>query len=192
MSLTDIANILEVYGLRVESLLSGPAVIMNARPVLSWKLRGGQGCRQTAYQIQAASSLERLLSTPDLWDSGRQDSAQSLYVPWGGAPLSARQQVFWRVRVWDQDGRASSYSEAACFSIGLMQNADWQASWIHFDGNNPSCSAPCPYFRREFQVRSGLSRATLYISARGLFSARLNGNKISNDEFVPGWTDYHQ
>ena len=192
MSLTDIANIPEVYGLRVESLLSDPAVIMNARPALSWKLRGGQGCRQTAYQIQAASSLECLLSTPDLWDSGRRNSAQSLYVPWGGVSLNSRQRVFWRVRVWDQDGHESSYSEAARFSIGLMQNADWQASWIHFDGNNPSCSAPCPYFRREFQIRSGLSRATLYISARGLFSARLNGNKISNDEFVPGWTDYHQ
>ncbi len=193
MSLTDIAKISEVYDLRVESLLRGPAVIMNSRPVLSWKLRGGGiGCRQTAYQIQAASSVERLLSTPDLWDSSRQSSGQSLYVSWGGAPLSSRQQVFWRVRVWDEDGRASGYSEPARFSMGLLQNADWQAFWIHFDRNNSSSPAPCPHFRREFQIRSGLSHARLYISARGLFSARLNGSKISGDEFVPGWTDYHQ
>ena len=193
MPLTDTAMMIEVYDLRVESLLAGPVVLMNPTPRLSWKLRSQhEGIRQSACQLQAASSAEQLDLAPDLWDSGKQASEQSLYFPWGAAPLQVRQRVFWRVRIWDEAGRVSAFSPVASFSLGLLRNQDWDASWIYFAGNNPSCPSPCPYFRREFQVSPGLLQARLYITARGLFAAKLNGQKVSQDEFVPGWTDYRQ
>ena len=34
--------------------------------------------------------------------------------------------------------------------------------------------------------------ARLYVTARGLFEARINGKRIGNDYFVPGWTDFSQ
>ncbi|NLB17526.1 MAG: family 78 glycoside hydrolase catalytic domain, partial [Syntrophomonadaceae bacterium] len=184
----------KIYALSVENLLSCPAVIMNKYPSLSWKISADrEGARQTAYQIQAASNETLLQSnSPDLWDSGKQLSEQSLYILWKDATLQARQEVFWRVRIWDENGQASDYSEIAYFRLGLLQNSHWQANWIYFDGNNSSHSAPCPFFRKEFSVSSDLQKAHLYISARGLFSASINGSKISADEFVPGWTDYHQ
>ena len=106
-------------------------------PRLSWELAPPasagdlRGQRQTAYQLQAASSAALLeQGRPDLWDSARVESADTLQVAYAGEPLSAGQRVFWHVRVWDQDRRASEWSAAATWTMGLLSPGDWRASWI--------------------------------------------------------------
>ncbi|MFC5405976.1 family 78 glycoside hydrolase catalytic domain [Cohnella soli] len=51
---------------------------------------------------------------------------------------------------------------------------------------------PCPRFRATFRVDKPVNRARLYISALGLYQGYLNGRKIGNDVFAPGWTDYRK
>ncbi|MDD3695634.1 MAG: family 78 glycoside hydrolase catalytic domain [Lentisphaeria bacterium] len=193
MRLSDPNSDILAVQLCLDSLLASPVVTMSTAPLFSWKMQpDSKALSQSAYQIEAGASPELLENGELLWDSGRQENSQSLYIPWGGTALQSRQEVFWRVRLWDELGRPGPYSEIASFRVGLLENADWQASWVYYEGNNSSHSAPCPYFRRDFSVRAGLRKAILYISARGLFAASLNGDKIGNDEFVPGWTDYAQ
>ena len=78
------------------------------RPNLSWELGPGaaageqRGLRQTAYQVRAATTTEQLeRGQPDLWDSGRVESAATIQVAYDGEALASGQQVFWQVRVWD-------------------------------------------------------------------------------------------
>ena len=45
------------------------------------------------------------------------------------------------------------------------------------------------YFRKVFSAKN-CKKATLKISALGWFKAFINGELVSNEEFLPGWTDY--
>ena len=47
-----------------------------------------------------------------------------------------------------------------------------------------------PYLRKEFRVPQPVVRATLYVTALGLFEARLNGQRVGDDVFAPGWQEY--
>ena len=176
--------------LRVDNL-SGYIWIGNAEPHFSWKMSSKPGDMQKAYRIQAASSAD-LLKTPDLWDSNWVESEQSVGIVWGGVALKSRQRVFWRVTLKNQAGVCSSPSNPAAFEISLLRNADWKARWIYSDAGNPSCSSPCPYFRREFKIGKSIERAVLHVTARGLFEARINGKRVGDDHFVPGWTDFRK
>ncbi|HEV2436484.1 MAG TPA: family 78 glycoside hydrolase catalytic domain [Verrucomicrobiae bacterium] len=122
---------------RVEALtcehLTDPVGIGNRQPRLSWKLRSDRaGEVQTAWELRAASSIGGLKAgTPDLWDSGKMVSDQSILVPWAGKSLNSRSQVFWQVRVWDQAGRPTAWSRVASFELGLLDPAtEWKGKWI--------------------------------------------------------------
>ncbi len=125
---------------RVEALtcehLTHPVGIGNRQPRLSWKLRSDRaGEVQTAWEVRAASSMAGLKAdSPDLWDSGKMVSDQSVLVPWAGKPLDSRSQVFWQVRVWDRDGRPTAWSKVALFELGLLDSAtEWKSKWITAD-----------------------------------------------------------
>ncbi|TSA32040.1 MAG: rhamnosidase [Verrucomicrobiaceae bacterium] len=51
---------------------------------------------------------------------------------------------------------------------------------------------PAAYLRKEFTVEKPVVRATLYTVALGWIDAHLNGSRVSDDYFNPGWTDYHK
>ena len=170
--------------------LPGKVWVGTDRPGLSWKMIHSEaGAMQQAYRIRAASTPEKL-NRPDVWDSGWIGSDRSVGIPWGGPALKSRQRVFWQVTLRDRNAKTSAPSAVAEFEAALLRNPDWKAQWIHFDGGNPSCSSPCPYFRREFRLDKPVKRAVLYVTARGLFEVRLNGQRIGEDQFVPGWTDF--
>lgn len=101
-------------------------------PRLSWILQSDErGQKQTAYQVLVASGPELLAKdNGDLWDSGRVESDQSTHVVYAGKPLASRMRCFWKVRVWDQGGRESPWSESARWTMGLLKPEDWQAKWI--------------------------------------------------------------
>jgi alpha-L-rhamnosidase len=49
---------------------------------------------------------------------------------------------------------------------------------------------PAAYLRTRFHADKPLARATLYVTALGLVDMHLNGRRVSEDYFTPGWTDY--
>src|SRR5208283_3293287 len=139
--------VLHPVDLRCE-YLKNPFGIDRTNPRLSWKLQSpplssrvvpvsGRGLKQTAYQIQVAATEQALADGQiDLWDSGRVNSDQSNLVTYRGKALESREMCWWKVRVWDQDGKASAWSEPALWSMGLLQPSDWDAKWIGLSGGD--------------------------------------------------------
>ena len=168
-------------------------------PRLSWILESSdRGQKQTAYRVLVASNEEKLKAEQgDLWDSKKISSDQSVHVVYAGQPLRSRMRCHWKTRVWDKDGKVSAWSQPALWSMGLLKRADWKAKWICFDtsafNEDPELHLPpSPYLRKEFKVNRKIRRATVYVSALGLFELFINGHRVGRDHFTPGWTNYRK
>jgi alpha-L-rhamnosidase len=112
-----------------------PEGIGETAPRLSWIVESGERAqRQTAYQVLVASRAATLKQNHgDLWDTGKVAGDDTIGVAYAGKPLVSREECFWKVRVWDKDGRASTWSQPAHWSMGLLNNGDWKAQWIGYD-----------------------------------------------------------
>jgi len=95
-----------VIRLRCE-YLENPLGIDMQRPRLSWIIESDQPLQQqTAYQILVSSGKELLdQEKGDLWDSGKVSSEKSINIPYSGKLLKSAMRCFWKVRVWDKDGK---------------------------------------------------------------------------------------
>jgi alpha-L-rhamnosidase len=184
-----------VVGLTVNYLVD-PCGIDDRTPALGWRLASDESAiAQTAYQIRAASTSQRLaLDQPDLWDSGPVPSGQQVDIAYRGRPLSSREQVFWQVRIWTTGDRVSAWSPVGHWEMGLLDAADWTAEWITDAQPAAQKSASLPVFAKHFTVppTRRIGQARLYVSGLGLYEARLNGHKVGVDVLVPSITDYRK
>jgi alpha-L-rhamnosidase len=180
-----------------------PLGIDSAAPRLDWILQAGdplaRGLSQGAYEVVVASAPDLLARDQgDLWDSGKVASNQMSQIPYGGKPLTSNQACWWKVRVWDQNGKASAWSDATQWTMGILNNDDWQsAKWIGApDANQPDDhKGPKPKYetvllRREFTVKPGLKHALVNVCGLGQYEMTLNGSKNGNEVLSPGWTRY--
>ena len=165
--------------LKTEHLINPIGVDFTA-PRLSWNCDGG--VKQTAYQILAADEAGTVL-----WDSGRVESS-AMCAQWGGAPVPPKTKVLWKVQLWDEEAGAGDWSEAS-FETGI---GTWSAQWI--TGNyrvNKKQRYPVDCFRKCFHT-ADVKKARLYITACGLYEAKLNGLRIGDFILAPGITDYRK
>jgi alpha-L-rhamnosidase len=169
-----------------------PAGIGTTAPRLSWVINSDQRDQvQTAYQVLVASRPELLTEKKaDFWNSGKVKSSRSVLVDYQGEELSSRDLCWWKVRIWDRDGKASPWSEAARFEIGLLNQDDWEAAWIRPDTIFGEYSYPSPMLRRDFSMQKEIRSARLYVSALGLYRASINGKRVGDLVLTPGWTSY--
>ncbi len=161
-------------------------------PRLSWELEAqGRGIVQQAFQVKCATNLDDLKSEINLlWNSGKINSDQSVHVEYKGVGLLSGQKVFWQVRVWTNKDE-SDWSMPSFWEMGLLEETDWNAKWIEpYIDENISESTPCPYLRKEFSARGPVLKATAFVTCHGLYELSINGQKISNELFTPGWTSY--
>jgi alpha-L-rhamnosidase len=167
-----------------------PLGVDSANPRLFWKLESNtHGQHQTAYQILAASTEQNLARDDgDLWDSGKVDSGETIQIPYAGAALKSSQRVFWKVRAWNQDGTVSAWSKPATWTMGVLNDADWQAKWIGAADTN----VPSLLLRHEFAVKPGLKRALVHVCGLGQYELTLNGKKAGDDFLSSGWTKYNK
>lgn len=179
--------------------LENPLGIDVRNPSLSWQMQAGgqndrplRGVIQSAYQVQVAPSAAQLDAGQGLlWDSGKVESGNSISVTYTGPEVQSRQRYSWRVRAWDQDDQPSEWSETACWEMGLLDEGEWAADWIEVDWEeDPKEFKPCPYFRRSFSLNEPVRSARLYITAHGLYEAWLNGQRVGDQVFTPGYTPY--
>jgi alpha-L-rhamnosidase len=166
-----------------------PLGVDSQNPRLFWKLKSGErGQMQTAYEILAASSGKNLAAdNGDLWDSGKVESGETIQIPFAGEKLKSSEQVFWKVREWDENTNASAWSKPATWTMGLLNSVDWRgANWIGAADKN----IPSLLLRREFSVKPGLKRALANVCGLGEYEMTLNGKKVGDDFLSPGWTKY--
>ncbi len=197
--------------LKCEHKLS-PLGVDTTHPRFGWWIEAEtRGFRQTAYQILVASAEEKLNEPqPDCWNSEKVTSDQNFFVVYEGKPLQSAQRYYWKVRIWDQSGKASPWSETATFVTGILEADAWNsASWIAYEqlpdsmkvvpgvhgsgdalGPLAKKRAVIPYFRKEVSLPEKVKEAFLLVSGLGQYEFYINGKKVGNDFLTPGWTDY--
>lgn len=170
---------MQAIRLKTEHLFD-PVGVDFVAPRLYWNCSGGR--KQTAYQIVAVND-----SGSSLWDSGKVESA-AMCVKWGGAPVTPKTKVLWKVRLWDEDAAVGDWSEAS-FETGI---GAWSAKWI--TGNytvNKKERYPVDCFRKVFRA-ADIKKARLYMTACGLYEAAINGQRVGDFVRAPGITDYRK
>ena len=63
------------------------------------------------------------------------------------------------------------------------------ASWI---GPEKDMGSVCPVFWREFSCPKPVSKAEMWLTALGVYEARLNGQRVGDYVLAPGWTAYEK
>lgn len=182
--------------------LKNPIGIDIDNPRVMWNCEGG--IKQTAYQI-----------VTDSWDSGKVASgSMRCQLP---IKFEAGKRVTYKIKLWDENDNAGDFSEEASFEYGIK---NWQAKWITgnyipdssiadkkkkigksfllqgvnylIESSKPEKTEryPVDCFKHTFSAEKDIKKARLYITACGVYEARINGKKAGNFCLAPGITDY--
>ena len=182
--------------------LKNPLGIDIDNPRVMWNCEGG--ITQTAYRIFT-----------DDWDSGKIASgSMQCRVP---VQFSDGKRVSFRIQLWDENDVAGDESEENFFEYGIK---NWSAQWITgnyepdrsiadkkkkigksfllqgvdflINMNKPESLAryPVDCFRRSFSVAKQIKKAKLYITACGVYEAKINDKRVGGFYLAPGITDY--
>lgn len=203
------SQVLKVVNLRCE-YRSNPIGVESLNPSLSWEIQSLQhNILQSAYQVLVADDSSLLKKNQgNIWDSRIVKSDRSVAVKYAGNKLEPAKKYYWKVKIWDDKGRVSEFSDKAFFQMGLLSAADWgNAQWIAYDvlpdtsrivpfahgkgkkewGDRPDI---LPIFRKSFTISKAVKSATVFISGLGHFEMSLNGKKVEDHVLDPGWTNY--
>ncbi|MDR3070173.1 MAG: alpha-L-rhamnosidase N-terminal domain-containing protein, partial [Propionibacteriaceae bacterium] len=150
-----------------------------AAPRLSWQVVADTGnWIQQAYQLR----IER----GGVWvEAEKVASPDQVLLAWPFAPLASREIVNVSVRVWGPDGE-SEWSEPLLIEAGLLERSDWKTGLVQPPRLGDD---KVSYLRAEFAAPK-VAKARLYITAQGVYKARINGVEVSEDRMSPGWTSY--
>lgn len=208
-------TLLQVTNITTE-LADNPMNIEKTAPRFGWELvSDANGARQTAYQVVVSHSASEDEAAV-VWDSGKITSGQSQLIPYEGGPLINGERYFWKVKVWNEAGISSDWSNMAFFEMApyeLEKGAQWIGAITRAESGLPAGrNYHEPDMRREenkekwskvkplakrsiqlrkpFEVESEIEKATVYISGLGHYELKLNGEKVGNSEFAPLWSDY--
>ena len=154
---------------------------------------------QTAYQILVASSPEKLAAGEgDLWNSGKVNSDQSIWVPYQGKKLKSNQRCYWKVKVYTTKGE-SNWSEPAQWGMGLLGEIHWGGRWIGWDApfewdrEDSHSRMSSRYLRTEFKTQNKeIKRATVHLSGLGMYELFINGQRIGDQVLAPAPSDYRR
>jgi alpha-L-rhamnosidase len=171
--------------LRFEHHRAGPPVlgIGTPAPRLSWQLTSApDDYAQTRYEIE--------IRRGDRTETHAAASGEQILVPWPGAPLTAREEAEVRVRVGDP-ATWSEWSAPALVEAGLLEAADWTARFVS-PRDIAALDQPAPLLSATIDLPGEITRARLYATAHGLYVARINGERVGDEQLAPGWTAYRQ
>ena len=197
----------EPVHLRCENRES-PLGIDATLPRFSWQSDDKQrDWRQFAYEILVGSTAHQVLDgNPDVWDSGKQLSSESVGIPYGGPQLESSRRYYWSVRVWDAGWKESSLAKPSWWEMGLLRKTDWKGDWIAWKNPEEAADAKgilwlwvagrdafdevpktTAAFRMTVQLTGKLEDAALYVAARGSFVAKVNGQVVGTKQ---NWQEF--
>ncbi len=185
-----------VVSLRVENLDS-PLGIDTSEPRFSWIITAPKerDVVQTGYHLIVSGDRG------EVWNTGRVESGEQLWVPYRGLPLKSGQHLTWRVKVYTNRGE-SDWSAEQSFSIGLLSESRWGGRWIGLEHLQPGERAgerhsrlAARYLRKEFDLTGKpVKRATAYVAGLGVYEAYVDGCRLGGDKSVlqPVPSDYRK
>ncbi|ACP36462.1 alpha-L-rhamnosidase [Sulfolobus islandicus L.S.2.15] len=166
----------KIIDLRVEFTIN-PLGLDEPKPRFSWIfMTATRGNSQKAYRIVVGSLNNITKDSGDVWDSGIVESDDNI-VEYKGLPLKSYTRYYWKVKVWDKEGKEYS-SDIAWFEAGVIEPKDW--TWI---GGGQ-------LMRKEFVIDKEVEEARVYISGLGYYELRINGNRVGDKALDPPWSEY--
>ena len=179
---------MKLYDLCVE-YRHEPVGIDVIQPRFSWKINSSEkNTFQKSYRIKVSELSASGISERIVWDTGEVSSDESVLVVYEGEELKAR--TGYRADIHVRDNHSEDYSDSAFFEMGLIHPEDMEASWITHTFSDTETA--CPVFTREFRISKKVIRARIYASALGIYEMSMNGKRIGNGYFTPGWTNYNK
>ena len=170
---------MKAINLRTEHLVN-PIGIDIRTPYLSWNCEGGK--KQTAYEIEAVSDGEVILSSGKI----ASDKMNHCF----GLAVASKQHVTWKVRLWDETDTAGEWSEEAYFEMGILEKSQFVAKWINPELTcDPTVHKPASYLKTSFTAEK-TGKARLYITCHGLYEASINGKRVGDFVLAPGTYTY--
>jgi alpha-L-rhamnosidase len=154
-------------------------------PLLSWVVASAPvGTAQNGYRLQASDSYEFARIAAEISSV----SGDSQFIAAPGGELNSREVRWYRVAVEFDDG-LTVWSNPVSVEAGLLAAQDWVAQSIT-DGSATN-SAPT-LFRSEFELANQAVKARVYATAHGNFELVINGRRVGEEYFAPGWTTYQK
>jgi len=178
---------LEIKKVRCE-YKKNPMGIDVVNPRISWQLSSkGIGISQSSYRIQVSKNDEKFNNI--VWDTGVVHSDQSIHVEYEGDSLISRSRYYYHIQISDNRGNNSEWSETSFWEMGLLSSSEWTANWISTDINEKE---ECPLLRNKIKIQGKIKSARIYATALGLYELYINGDKVDDNLFTPGWTSYNK
>ncbi len=159
--------------------MANPLGLDTIKPRITWNCLDGK--KQSAYQIKTIIDNKEII-----YEKVVSDKMNYTF----DIKIESRSLISFQIKLWDENDNEGEWSEINWFEIGLLSKDDWKAKWIA--GNykvDKKKRYPVDCFRKEFKI-SEIKQARLYISACGLYEARINNHKTGAFIFAPGATDY--
>lgn len=172
-------------GLTIDYLPADNAIGVSSSPRFSWKLSFPQssdyrGTQQTDYQLTVSAGQDRLV-----WDTGRINSSESVFIPYTGPLLNSSLSYDWQVTVWTNTENKSISSPQYQFMVGLKTEEEWEgAEWMCGDGLQVT-RVELPKLSLETY-----SSATLTIAAPGCVIASVDGVSLDTTRGVCPWINF--
>lgn len=171
--------------------------VVNDKARFSWKLEGA--LNQVAYTIQVTDEENNVV-----WESGKVKSEQRHGIL--SDTLPNEKILKWEVEVELEDGNlVKAQGDTFITAISF-----WEANWVEpertrkplidkklawevrkFEQDPIERLDPPVSMRKTFELNEVPEKALLYMSARGIYVAYVNGHKVS-DLFAPGYTSYQE
>ena len=133
------------------------------------------------------NSLEEAYLTVNGWSC---TTKEQIGIAYAGEPLKPFTVYAAELKVQDRYGEEAKAS--LTFETGRL-DTPWDADWIsdasyHFTEKKVS---PVPMtFRKSFSLEKEVRSAKIYATAMGIYELTLNGSKVGDQYFAPGFTSY--
>ncbi len=177
---------------------SNPLGIDNPKPEFSWVIESNErGTAQSAFEILVSTDEKNLQQDKgNAWQSGKIMSNATFGILYVGKPLKSFTRYFWKIRIWDQNGQVSAWSQPSWFETSMLKPTDWKAQWISDQKPLPAkdedfyIETPNTLLRKEINLKKEVKSARLYIAGLGYSIAYINGNRVGNNMLDMPWTQY--
>lgn len=194
---------LKIWRLRFEHHPTGFG-LDTSRPRLSWTVEPSGAADQIPADWKQKSYQVDIERAGQVSSSFRVDSADTVLLQWPGEPLKSREQARVRVKSLGANGIDTDWSDWVSIEASLLEKSDLSARFITLDRENATTGKSAErhpdengnrplVFRKTFHAPETInqsSRSRLYITALGVYEARINGKRVGGECLAPGWTSY--
>lgn len=160
--------------------INNPLGFELTRLSLSWITETSHSKYQEAAQVFIAldEDFDQIV-----YDSGKRQDINSLaFSP--KMKLKPRTRYYWKVMVWGDQGDAST-SEVAWFETAKMEE-EWRGQWMASSLDKEIH----PLFRKTFTLPEDIVSARAYVCGLGIYELMINGQRIGEEYFTPGYNSY--